>query len=332
MLVVACVWGGGPSSSTGSLSQPSDPFTESSDPMVVTVPQTVGECGLVGVPSSLKVGEAADLVVAESGWAWVADWTTGLITQVSLPDLCVVRTLSVGEPSAGVNDMVPTQDSVWVSDFADGSLREISAATGDTLSVISDVRAGSGMAVTGVGLVVACCGFGEGSGPEPIVRISLPDMSLDVLAMLDWPSAMAFGHGYLWIGSYVTPVLYRVDPASGDVTSVELSGVVRDVAVGPGEIWVLRAGAVVRVDPDTLAVADAIVLPDPAHQPTVIEADPEGNVWTAGNGTSPSKYDPGSGKRLVRVNVPSRGMAITKDALLVTTNSGLLVAVPIAEQ
>jgi hypothetical protein len=84
--------------------------------------------------------------------------------------------------------------------------------------------------------------------------------------------------------------LWQVNPATNAVaTKTPVGRDVIAVTTGEGAVWVLREGAVVRVDPETGVIAGTIPLP-PSAIATDIAAG-SGGVWVAnGAATGPAVY------------------------------------------
>ena len=80
-------------------------------------------------------------------------------------------------------------------------------------------------------------------------RVSLSGLSGRV-------QGLVFGGGFLWLADPDEGVLYRIDPASGGVRSVDLGGFVVRPVYGMGSVWLCAftedEGKMMRVDPRTL--------------------------------------------------------------------------------
>ncbi len=104
------------------------------------------------------------------------------------------------------------------------------------------------------------------------------------------------GEGAVWTVQGTAVV--RIDPTTGEVTSIPANLVTADVSVGQGAIWALASvglgggGQLIRIDPATREVADEIDLPNEGDV-RFVEAVP-GAVWVAGQGGAMTRVDPGS--------------------------------------
>lgn len=69
-------------------------------------------------------------------------------------------------------------------------------------------------------------------------------------------SPMVAAHGSAWVADAGSGALLRVTPGAGVVARIPIPGGPRDVAVGPGGLWVVSAGReLLRIDPGVNAVA-----------------------------------------------------------------------------
>ena len=143
-------------------------------------------------------------------------------------------------------------------------------------------------------------------------------------------SAIAYGYGSAWIGTYdprhSTAWLARVRPGSNRPESLGLetgdgAGPLA-VAVGNGSVWVITSrGSLLRIDPRTLSIVHRI--PMSAERPTLLAVG-AGSVWTANHtGYSVSEIDPRTNKVVRTIPLGSYsaipcGIAATRNTVFVT--------------
>jgi hypothetical protein len=96
------------------------------------------------------------------------------------------------------------------------------------------------------------------------------------------PLSLDTGRGVLWIGSFETGAVYRVDLSSERLLSKISTGLrIVDVSAGPGGLWVVAGGSLARIDPRTGAVIDRFQLPGRARLWRVDQR--EERVWVSSN-------------------------------------------------
>lgn len=137
--------------------------------------------------------------------------------------------------------------------------------------------------------------------------ISLPSLST-VKQGLGY-SGLAAGEGALWVaGNDVDRTLWRVDPASSRVTSIQLPFAPSAIAAGSGGVWLVdqRDNSIVRLDPATHRLGRRIPV---GHEPSAVTVG-AGFVWVANAlDGSVSRIDPRDGN-VTTVNVGGRPIAL----------------------
>ena len=94
------------------------------------------------------------------------------------------------------------------------------------------------------------------------------------------PNRIAFGEGFVWVTSTDADSLTRIDPGSGQSTTVEHVGNgPLGVAAGDGGVWVANSldGTVARVDPRSAKVVGRVHL---GFSPDAVAVTP-GGVWVS---------------------------------------------------
>lgn len=318
-VVVAALW----LPPTPEVISPAQPSREAP---VIEIPPPI-ECGANGRPVAVTVSGTPDRMAVGSSAIWVSDWDTGMLTPFDSTTLCPLANLTVGEPRSSVIDMVSDGDRVWVADFSTGSVVEVTG-DGNVGRTIQDVRGGAGMVVEGDDLYVACCGIGESVGDDPITRVDTNTGAATVVANVDWPSAIGYGNGSLWVGSYITNQVTRLDPVTGDqIAAVDLpEGVVYDVAATGDSIWVTSDSSLIGIDPSTNSVSRRFDIPGARSDYRImIEERSDGLLWVHGEQLEPLLIDPATGTTVARIDAPPNSMKPAGQQVVVATASRLSV-------
>jgi hypothetical protein len=229
--------------------------------------------------------------------------------------------------------MVADGDRLWVADFSSGSVLEITD-DGTVGRTIPDLRGGAGMVVHGGDLFVACCGIGESVGGDPITRIDTNSGEASVVARVDWPSAIAHGHGSLWVGSYITNRVVRLEPATGDeVATVDLQeGIINDIAVTADSIWVISSSSLIQIDPSSNTVTGGFDIPGAQSDDRImIEERADGLLWLFGPRLEPLLVHPTTGTTVARIEASPSSMNSTDHKLVITAGSRLAVMDDVVE-
>lgn len=129
----------------------------------------------------------------------------------------------------------------------------------------------------------------SGAGPNasaasPAAPAAPPANVTATIAVPDNPNGMILAHGSLWVASRHGNLVYRLDPASGQVIAKVSVGDEPSYLVDDGHaVWVTEfgAGAMARIDAATNAVEQVPLPADPAGPP----AAGAGRVWQAVGGT-----------------------------------------------
>lgn len=316
----------GDSSPVPPVSEPSITTDTGAPPSVIAIPPP-SECGQADPPRAVSVDGTLHRSAVGSSSIWVSDWDTATLTQVDLTSLCIVADLTVGEPFSSVIDLAADGGRVWVADFSTGSVQEVDD-DGTVSRTIPNVRAGSGMVVDGPSLYVACCGIGEGTGEDPITRIDTDTGEVTLLATVDWPSAITVDHGSLWVGSYVTNRVVRIDLATGrSIATIDLpDGIISDIAATEDHIWAVSGSHLIQIDPASNRVTDQLDIPGIADDDQVsIEARPDGLLWLYGSQLEPILINPADGAIIARMEARPQSIKSTDGGLLVTEGNTLAI-------
>ncbi len=112
------------------------------------------------------------------------------------------------------------------------------------------------------------------------------------------PTALALGHGSLWVGNTVDQTVSRIDLASGEVVrAIAVGGIPLSIAVGKNAVWVVRRRAdgypeLIAIDPrfDVVRQAPRRIPGDPLSDASVV-VGPDG-LWVAAEAGSLQHLDP----------------------------------------
>ena len=207
------------------------------------------------------------------------DIETGTVTQLSTgeltPEITAAELKTLDSADNYPYAVVATDGAVWVANHHAGSVARFDADTGTLVATIPVLDpGGSGPAnLTTDGKRV----WATASRSSEIFEIDTA--TNEVVKTYDVAPEWACGGStfdgtYVWVTSghdSADPCdrddawsVSRVDPATGEVTHVDVGGRPMDVAVGMGSVWVVTDRphpALVRVDPRTLAVIGRLPLP-----------------------------------------------------------------------
>ena len=138
----------------------------------------------------------------------------------------------------------------------------------------------------------------------PGAAVRIDPATLDVLQRISLPGMLcctvAVSTGSLWLSAPDNNVVYRVDPASGNViASIALANPGLGV-LGGGALWATSGNDVVRIDPATNAVSARIAAPEGAW----VEAYAAGSVWLS-TSRGLARLDPATNK--ITAQIPIAG-------------------------
>jgi streptogramin lyase len=262
------------------------------------------------------------------------------------PTLVAARPIPV-PPQPGVPAVAA--GSVWVPSTASGTVARVDPATrAITAGVAAFAPTTSGLTcapfvacqymntavAAGEDLWVGCDACGQ------VARIDTAANRVAArVAVPPRPGGLAIGGGFVWAFHTLAPTVSRIDPATGAVSTFSVPGVEgAGIAFGRGSVWLLssaRPSAVVRLDPQTLAVQGRIPLNPAGQQHPLKEAwglvGDDTRLWVANpNYNSVTEIDPATNavKRRVRGISASPmdqpfGIALAGREVWVGTRSGV---------
>jgi DNA-binding SARP family transcriptional activator/streptogramin lyase len=188
-----------------------------------------GVLGSVRLPSDLS--SSAYTIASGAGAVWVGSGND--VVKIDPVEAVATRRLHVG---GGVNGVVVLGSSVWVV-ASDESLVRISAV------------AFRETAKTGIGLVPS----GIAASPDAVWVGTPTVMRIDPLTARvtetkevipirpgNYPPTVniAYGAGSVWVASYDTGRVIRLNPSTGAATTIHVGGRPSGITVGDGRVWV----------------------------------------------------------------------------------------------
>jgi streptogramin lyase len=239
--------------------------------------------------------------------------------------------------------------SVWVPGTADGTIARIDPASRAATTIPAFAPTTSGLTCAPFvacqymnvavaaddDLWVSCDACGQ------VARIDTATSRVAArFEVAPRPGGLAVGGGFVWAFHTLAPTVSRISLATGAVSTVTVPGVEgAGIAFGRGSAWLLssaRPSAVVRLDPQTLAVQAQIPLNPSGQQHPLKEAwglvGDDTRLWAANpNYNSVTEIDPATDavKRRVRGISASPmdqpfGIALAGSDVWVATRSGVV--------
>jgi hypothetical protein len=154
---------------------------------------------------------------------------------------------------------------LWVVGFDAGALTRIDRTSGDLLATVTGIEGPAGVAVGEGGVWVTA------NGNSRLVRVDPSSDTIAAQAVLPGrPHDLAVGLGSVWTANGRGGSVSRFDPVTDDVVAtIEMPSNAYDIEVVGGSVWVtsgpndscVDASVVVRIDPATNTIADALPFP-----------------------------------------------------------------------
>ena len=239
--------------------------------------------GVVGLAAGLAGG--ALLMLQDRSAPAVPAANT--VSAMDRETLVVTSVTPVGRQPA---DVVEGFDSMWIANFADRTVQQLDASTGESIAVIALSAGGNptGLAIGGEFVWVASSIDGV------IARIDPRTGGIREIEVGVGVAGIAYGEGWVWATNGQTNEVLRIDPQTEQVERLELEGDSQPtgIAVGGGSVWVAEhlAGRVARIAPDSMEMVASIPLL--AGRPDRI-AIGLGYVWiTVGSDDTVTRIDP----------------------------------------
>jgi streptogramin lyase len=226
------------------------------------------------------------------------------------------------------NGVAAGEGSIWVINQSDGTVQRVNPDASDPIvATKSTLGPPTGIAV-GEGSAWITTGFGtasENGSTGTLYRFDLA--TSDVMpAANSGGKAIAIGDGALWLADDVNDQVHRIDPKTGQVTTIQVGAQPVAIAIGPGPqspVWVANAvdASVSRIDPATNRTEAFGV----ASAPSGIAVSPDGDVWvTSAVANTVSRLDAtGHAIDTIRgISAAPTAIAASKDSVWVAAVAG----------
>lgn len=198
-----------------------------------------------------------------------------------------------------------TPSTVWVSNYADGTLVAVDRATGVVRTTVEVGSQPCGLA-QGAGSV-----WVEDYGSSELTRVD--ERTGRVLSTVEVgasPYDVTFGAGAAWVSDNLDGTVSRVDATTGRRTVVRTGGNPVGIVFAGGAVWVgLGTTEVARIDPRASKVTDRVATA-PGAGWTAADGD---DLWVM-NGTAGSVTHIDTGTRAVVRTVSVGGTPLDGDA------------------
>jgi YVTN family beta-propeller protein len=279
------------------------------------------------IMARVGVGRTPGPVAVGAGGIWVGNVDDGTISEIDPSTRQVVKTLSAG---ASPTFLATGFGFVWAESADDQVLRKIDPASGQVNAAIQLTRhpaAGEAGLAAGAGGIWT--GQIDAKRPGYLVRVDpktnvVHRTGVRVSLPKDAPEVkhdLSVGEGAVWLTSRFVQEVERIDPVRQRTGGVQsLPSPISKVVAGERAVWVaLENGAVYKLDPETLEIADVARV---SASPIIAIAVGAGAVWTANGGDSTvSRIEPESGKfRTIDVGGNPSGIAVGAGAVWVSVD------------
>jgi ABC-type branched-subunit amino acid transport system substrate-binding protein/streptogramin lyase len=269
------------------------------------------------------------LVAAHGRAVWVSN-TTRTLSRIDGSKLSVTKVVPA---SATADDLVATNDAVWLLDLEGRVLVKVDAAYGSVAKRVPLPAVKRPEYQSGAGVDAGRDAVWVAPGTRRLLKFDQRDARVVRAVDLRRPLAdVAVGTGAVWAISSASARVLQLDPRSGAVRAriplVGRPGLTRPVpvavTVGEGAVWVLNQNtpSVSRIDPQLGAVTATIPL-GVGSAPSAITAG-AGAVWVAlsGEGTV-VRIDPDTGAaRSIRVGGAPTGVAVGQGRVWIPVQPG----------
>jgi YVTN family beta-propeller protein len=257
----------------------------------------------------VSVGIEPDAAAVGEGAVWVTNLGDRTVSRVDPKQRTLESTISLNATPSGI---AVGAGAVWVAHSLLGTLSRIEPAFNQVSKTIPTpaVRSlfGRGGVAVGDGSIWAAY------GDSTVCRIEPASMRIVSTTFAgNGPSAIAFGHGSLWVVNGGQSTVTHFDgPLYGPAPEISVGRRPSGVAVGGGAVWVTGTAAdnVTRIDPSTNSVTSI-----PVGRAPVGIAYRAGAVWVANSddGTV-SRIDPRMNQVVATIRVGNRPLGIAAGA------------------
>lgn len=251
----------------------------------------------------------------------------------ALPEFgAIVATIPVGELP---RQMAASDDALWVTNSADGTVSRIDLATNEVVATIDVVP--PGQAVTGVDGATQVDAIAVGGGAVWVTALNSAQLvridptTNEVVARVSLSSGvheLEYGGDALWGKGTFSNTIVRIDPATNTI--------VASIPVPPpgsfvylnDALWVQTLNDVVKIDPATNTVVATVNYSDATSPAAGMMRAAGGSLWVTSLGIGPTivQIDPASATVVNRVALPE-GV----EEVLIAGSSDALYACPCFE-
>ena len=202
--------------------------------------------GLLANPTGLAVG---------GGFVWVANGFAGQVVRIDPSQPNAVVPIEVGSGAQGIAFGF---DHAWIAQPNESVLLQLDPLTDG----IDTVDLGEGADPRDVTIGAGTVWVADSLGAR-VLAIDPSSLAVvrDIPLLQGHPTRIAFGAGYVWVTSIDSNSLTRIDPVSGQSTTIEdVGNAPLGVAAGPGGVWVACSGdgTIAHVDPRSADVVDRV--------------------------------------------------------------------------
>ena len=270
------------------------------------------------------------LVAAHGRSVWVTSTAGRTISRINGRTHSVTKVIPA---NAAPDDLVATEDAVWLLDLEGRVLVKVDAAYGSVAKRLALQAEKRPAFQSGAGVDAGRGAVWVAAGTKRLLKLNPRDASVIRAFDLQRPiDDVAVGTGAVWAISSASARVLQIDPESGSVrTRIPVVGrpgltkpVPVAVAAGEGAVWVLNQNtpSVTRIDPRLGAVTATIPL-GVGSTPSAI-ATGAGAVWVAlsGEGTV-VRIDPDTGAdRSIHVGGAPTGVAVSQGRVWISVQPG----------
>jgi YVTN family beta-propeller protein len=291
----------------------------------------IGPSGPTPTPTVEVTATSAAVVPAPT--KPVATATAAASPTSALPEFgTIAATIPVGELP---RHMAASDDALWVTNSADGTVSRIDLATNEVVATINVVP--PGQAVTGVDGATQVDAIAVGGGAVWVTALNSAQLvridpaTNEVVARTSLSSGvheLEYGGDALWGKGTFSNTILRIDPVTNTVVAtIPVSGPGSFVYLNDA-LWVQTLNDVVKIDPATNTVVATVHYSDATSPAAGMIRAAGGSLWVTSLGIGPTlvQIDPASATVVNRVALPE-GV----EEVLIAGSSDALYACPCFE-
>lgn len=176
-------------------------------------------------------------------------------------------------PVAG--DIAVGGGAVWV--FDETGLRRVDAGTGKVGAPLAAEAAET--CRQPAGLVVAFDSAWVACKEGQVVRMPLDAGEVTALPTAPGSHTFTVTDDAVWVTNYQADSVSRIDPESGEVTTVPGAGIGAGITSGGGYVWASAADGIARIDPESATIIDKVGVGDVEGRDLYELVWDDGIVW-----------------------------------------------------